>query len=89
MRTEPVEKLFVTLFRSFAGTKKAQKAVLENLGFTHRLQTLEKPNNLPIRGAINKVRHLVRVEADYARKERLAEEEKRRTPLSTLVFKHV
>jgi len=55
MRTEPVKKLFVTLTRSYAGTKKVQKAVLENLGFTYRLQTLEKANNAPIRGAINKV----------------------------------
>jgi large subunit ribosomal protein L30 len=62
MRTEPVKKLFVTLTRSFAGTKKVQKAVLENLGFTYRLQTVEKPNNAPIRGAINKVRPLCKLQ---------------------------
>merc|ERR1712130_641149 len=88
MSTEPIHKLFVTLTRSYAGTKRVQKAVLENLGFTYRFQTLEKPNNAPIRGAINKVRHLVRVEADYARAARLAEEEKRREQQPPLSFKH-
>ena len=51
----PVHKLFVTLIRSYAGTKKAQKAILKDLGFSYRLQTLERPNNLHIRGALDKV----------------------------------
>lgn len=55
MSTEPVRKLFITLQRSFAGTKAAQKAVLKQLGFTYRLQTVERPNNVHIRGSVNKV----------------------------------
>jgi large subunit ribosomal protein L30 len=36
---------------------------VRSLGF-HRLnQTLEKPDNQSVRGMVNKVRHLVRVEA--------------------------
>lgn len=56
MSTETIHKLYVTLIRSFAGTKKAQKAILRDLGFTYRLQTIERPNNLHIRGALDKVR---------------------------------
>lgn len=55
MSESPVHKLFVTLVRSYAGTKKAQKAILKDLGFSYRLQTLERPNNLHIRGSLNKV----------------------------------
>ena len=54
MSEVPVHKLFVTLVRSYAGTKKAQKAILKDLGFSYRLQTLERPNNLHIRGALDK-----------------------------------
>ena len=55
MSEVPVHKLFVTLIRSYAGTKKGQKAILKDLGFSYRLQTLERPNNLHIRGALDKV----------------------------------
>ena len=56
MSEQPIRKLFVTLIRSYAGTKKSQKAILRDLGFTYRLQTVEKPNNFHVRGALVKVR---------------------------------
>lgn len=52
----PVQSLFVTLKRSFAGTRESHIRVLRSLGFTYRQQTLEKPNVAHIRGAIDKAR---------------------------------
>lgn len=86
--SEPIKQLFITLKRSFAGTSAKQKAVLKALGFSYRLQTVEKPNNVHIRGTLNKVKHLVAVETDGARLVRLEEEAKKRQPLPYLVLKH-
>lgn len=50
----PVRSLFVTLKRSFAGTRESQLRILRSLGFSFRQQTLEKPNTPQIRGAVDK-----------------------------------
>lgn len=50
----PVRSLFVTLKRSFAGTRESQLRILRSLGFSYRQQTLEKPNTPQIRGAVDK-----------------------------------
>lgn len=50
-----VHSLFVTLRRSLAGTREQHVRVVRSLGLTRREQTVEKPNNAAIRGAIDKV----------------------------------
>jgi large subunit ribosomal protein L30 len=53
----------ITYYRSAIGFSRDQRETVRSLGF-HRLnQTLEKPDNQSVRGMVNKVRHLVRVEA--------------------------
>jgi large subunit ribosomal protein L30 len=57
-----VAKLKVTLIKSGIGYENDQKATLKSLGF-HRLnQSVVHEDSRPIRGMINKVRHLVKVE---------------------------
>ncbi len=56
------KKLRVTLVRSPIGYEKGQKATVRALGLTKMHQTVEKDDTPVIRGMINKVRHLVRVE---------------------------
>ena len=50
----PVRSLFVTLKRSFAGTREHHVRILRSLGFSYRQQTVEKPNSPHIRGALEK-----------------------------------
>lgn len=55
-------KLKVTWVKSGIGYSKDQKATLRSLGF-HRLnQSVTREDSLSLRGMIQKVRHLVRVE---------------------------
>lgn len=58
---QPIKTLFVTLRRSFAGTRESHRAVIRSLGLSYREQTVEVPNRESIRGAIDKVGH----NADY------------------------
>lgn len=51
---QPVASLFVTLKRSFAGTREHHVRILRSLGLSYRQQTVEKPNVAHIRGAIDK-----------------------------------
>lgn len=52
----------VTLVRSPIGYEKSQKATVRALGLTKMNQTVEKEDTPAIRGMINKVSHLVRVD---------------------------
>lgn len=52
--TEPIRTLFITLKRSFAGTRDTHKRILESLGLRYRQQTVERANMGSIRGAIGK-----------------------------------
>ena len=55
-------KLRITWIKSGIGYKETQKRTLAALGF-HRLnQSVVQDDSMPIRGMINKVRHLVKVE---------------------------
>lgn len=55
-------KLKVTLIKSGIGYKEDQKATLRSLGF-HRLnQSIIHDDSPSVRGMIQKVRHLVKVE---------------------------
>ena len=59
-----MSKLRITLVKSGIGYEKSQKLTLKSLGF-HRLnQSVVHEDNKAIRGMINKVRHLVKVEEE-------------------------
>lgn len=55
-------KIKVTQLRSAINRTKRQKATLEALGFKKLNQTVEHDDNEVIKGMINKVSHLVKVE---------------------------
>lgn len=56
------KNLKVTYIRSAIGFNKSQRAVLEGLGLKKLNSSNVLPDNASVRGAITKVRHLVRVE---------------------------
>ncbi len=57
-------KIRVTLIKSGIGHEESQKRTLKALGF-HRLnQSVVHEDTMAIRGMINKVRHLVKVEEE-------------------------
>ncbi|MFS8631283.1 MAG: 50S ribosomal protein L30 [Bacillales bacterium] len=56
------KKLEITLVRSVIGRPQDQKDTVKALGLRKLHQTVEKPDNPAIRGMINKVSHLVKVE---------------------------
>ncbi len=59
-----MSKLRITLIKSGIGYEKSQKKTLAALGF-HRLnQSVVHEDSSSIRGMINKVRHLVKVEEE-------------------------
>lgn len=84
----PITSLFITLRRSFAGTKDNQIRILKALGLRRREQTVQKPNNEHIRGAINKIRHLLSVETDEAYYTRKAAEAAARAVREPIRVKH-
>jgi large subunit ribosomal protein L30 len=54
--------LKITWVRSWIGYDKGQRDTIKSLGLHHLNQTVEQPDNPQIRGQINKVRHMLRVE---------------------------
>jgi large subunit ribosomal protein L30 len=58
-----VAKLSVTLVKSGIGYKEDQKRTLKALGLRRMHQTVVHNDSAVVRGMINKVRHLVTVEA--------------------------
>lgn len=57
-------KLRITWVKSGIGYKEDQKKTLAALGFRRLNQTVTHEDTRSIRGMINKVRHLVKVEAE-------------------------
>ena len=55
-------KLRITWTKSAIGYSKRQKATIEALGLRRLNQTVILPDNPAIRGMVNQVEHLVRVE---------------------------
>lgn len=55
-------ELNVTWIKSAIGYEKDQKRTLKALGFRRLNQCVTHTDSAPIRGMINKVRHLVKVE---------------------------
>ena len=56
------EKLKITLVKSPIGAVPKQKATVEALGLKMMHKTVELPDNGAVRGMIQNVRHLVKVE---------------------------
>ena len=56
------EKLKITLVKSPIGAVPKQKATIEALGLRKMHKTVEMPDNCAVRGMIQTVRHLVKVE---------------------------
>ena len=55
-------KVMITLVKSPIGAKKNQKDTLKALGLTKINKSVEKENNVCIKGMIRTVEHLVKVE---------------------------
>ncbi len=62
MIKEQGKKLRVTLIRSVIGTTKDQRATVTGLGLRKINHTVEKKDIPEIRGMINKIAHLLKVE---------------------------
>ena len=56
------EKLKITLVKSPIGAVPKQKATVEAMGLKKLHKTVELPNNDAVKGMIQSVRHLVKVE---------------------------
>lgn len=56
------EKLKITLVKSTIGAKPKQKSTLEALGLKKLNKCVEQKDNAAIRGMINVVSHMVKVE---------------------------
>lgn len=56
------DKLKITLVKSTIGAVPKNKATAEALGLTKLNKTVEMPDNAAVRGMIQRVRHLVKVE---------------------------
>lgn len=50
-----IKHLYVTLKRSFAGTRESHVNILKSLGLRKREQSIQKANTAAARGAIDKV----------------------------------
>ena len=62
MATKKVKKIKVTLVKSTIGAIPKQRATVEALGLHKLNQTVELPDNDAVKGMIQQVRHLVKVE---------------------------
>ena len=56
------DKLKITLVKSPIGAIPKQRATVEALGLRKMHMTVEMPDNAAVRGMIERVRHLVKVE---------------------------
>ncbi len=56
------DKLKITLVKSPIGAIPKQRATVEALGLRKLNKTVEMPDNAAVRGMIQRVRHLVKVE---------------------------
>jgi large subunit ribosomal protein L30 len=59
-----VTKLRITWIKSGIGYAKTQKRTLKSLGFNRLNQSVIHEDSSSIRGMINKVRHLIKVEEE-------------------------
>lgn len=59
---EQSSKVKITLVRSLIGWPEAQRKTVRALGLTRMHQTVEKNDSPQLRGMVNKVKHLLKVE---------------------------
>ncbi len=59
----PKKTIRVTLVKGMRGAKEAHRACVRGLGLRHRQHTVEVEDTPAVRGMINKVSYLVRLEA--------------------------
>ncbi|KAG7671024.1 hypothetical protein Ndes2526B_g01206 [Nannochloris sp. 'desiccata'] len=83
-----IRSLFITLKRSFAGTRDSHVRVLQSLGLSRREQTIERANTASIRGAIDKVKHMLSVETDVAHHARKTAEAEAKAPREPIRVRH-
>jgi large subunit ribosomal protein L30 len=57
-----VEKITVRLVRSMIGRPEKQRLVLRGMGLTKLQKVVQLPDTPQVRGMLDKVKHLVRVE---------------------------
>jgi large subunit ribosomal protein L30 len=57
-----MKQLRITYKKSMIGYRRSQRETMFALGLRKINQTVVKPDNLPVRGMIEKVKHLVDVE---------------------------
>ena len=62
MTGSAVDRLRITWVKSTIGYRESQRATIRSLGLRRLHQTVERPDSPVVRGMVNKVRHLVRVE---------------------------
>ncbi len=55
--------IHIRQFKSGTGCPKEQKATLQGLGFRRLNQLVELEDTPSVRGMVNKIRHLVRIES--------------------------
>ena len=60
--SKEAKTLKITLIRSTIGCSKQQKAIIQALGLSKINQTKVQPDNASVRGSIEKVGHMLRVE---------------------------
>lgn len=80
--------LFVTLRRGTAGKKADHLKTLFSLGLRRPRDVRELPNDSGIRGSIDKVKHLVRVETSEDVERRIRIETEKRAPRPPIEVKH-
>jgi len=61
-RAKSIKTLRITYVKSVIGYSKKQKATIRALGLRRLGDVVEQPDTPPIRGMVDKVRHLVKVE---------------------------
>lgn len=57
-----MKELKITLFKSYYGRLPNQRKTLDALGLRKISKTVSKPDNDAVRGMINTVQHLIKVE---------------------------
>ncbi len=62
-------KLRITMVKSSIGHEKDQRRTLFSLGLHRMNQSVVRDDSMPLRGMSNKVRHLVKVEAEIGQAE--------------------
>ncbi|GMH44920.1 hypothetical protein BSKO_12877 [Bryopsis sp. KO-2023] len=83
-----IERLYVTMKRSFAGTPSTVVDTMKTLGLRHRHQTVAQPNTAEVRGALAKIKHLVIVETEAMYSTRIQQDAIKNALRPPIVIKH-